>query len=156
MRTLFVWIAMGSLLFLPAQAAPPAGETYATVPPAVRFVPVHVTVDSADKALAAYQFELKAVRGDVTIVGVEGGQAAAFRAAPYYDAAALHRENRIIVAAFNTGGDLPQGKTRVATVHLLIRGDAEPQYELSLAVAADAEGTKIPNAEIRLETGDVK
>jgi len=53
-------------------------------------------------------------------------------------------KERIIIAAFNTGGNLPKGRTQVATIHLQIIGDVEPQYELKLIVAADADGKEIP------------
>jgi len=103
--------------------------------PRVRFAPVHIYLDSGDKPLAAYQFELKATTGRIKIVGVEGGEHAAFKEAPYYDPAALAKD-RIIIAAFNTGRDLPQ-------------------YELDLTVAADADGRKLP-AKLSLERGEVK
>lgn len=117
----------------------------------VRFVPLNIYIDSGQIGLAAFQFELKAVEGQIKIVGVEGGEHAAFAEPPYYDPAALAND-RIIIAAFNTGDELPAGRTRIATVHLQITGDAEPQYQLDLTVAADAEGVEIP-AEILFEKG---
>jgi len=107
----------------------------------VRFMPLHVFIDSGETALAAWQFELKA-SGDVKIVGVENGEHEAFAEPAYYDPAAL-MNNRIIIAAFSTAEQLPTGKTRVATVHLQITGDAEPQYELILSVAGDRDGNEI-------------
>ncbi len=92
--------------------------------------------------------------GQIKIVGVEGGEHPAFQEAPYYDPAALMND-RIIIAAFNTGSDLPHGRTRIATIHLQILGDAEPQYELKLIVAADKEGERIP-ADLNLQTGESK
>lgn len=120
----------------------------------VRFAPVHVYLDSGDKPLAAYQFELRARTGQIKIVGVEGGEHPAFREAPYYDPAALMND-RIIIAAFNTGTDLPHGRTRIATIHLQILGDAEPKYELKLDTVADDNGERIP-AELNLQTGESK
>ncbi|UCD51569.1 MAG: hypothetical protein JSW27_02840 [Phycisphaerales bacterium] len=122
--------------------------------PGVRFAPLHVYLDSGDRALAAYQFELTATAGQIEIVGVEGGEHEAFTEAPYYDPAAL-AQDRIIIAAFNTGKNLPTGRTRVATVHLLIKGDVEPEYELNLTVAGDADGEKIP-ARLTCEKGESK
>lgn len=119
------------------------------VQPNVRFVPLHITIDSGDQTLAAYQFELKATAGQIKIVGVEGGEHPAFKEPPYYDPAALAND-RIIIAAFNTGSDLPTGSTRIATIHLQIIGDVEPEYELELVVAADADGKEIP-AKINIE-----
>lgn len=120
----------------------------------VRFAPVHVYLDSGDKPLAAYQFELRARAGQIKIVGVEGGAHPTFQEAPYYDPAALMND-RIVIAAFNTGRDLPHGRTRIATVHLQILGDAEPQYELKLIVAANTEGENLA-AKLTLETGEQK
>jgi len=128
------------------------GQAATKIGPKVRFAPLHIYLDSGSKSLAAYQFELKAVAGRIKIVGVEGGQHAAFKDAPYYDPAALAND-RIIIAAFNTGSELPKGRTRIATIHLQIIGDAEPDYELKLAVAADADAKEIP-AEISFEKGE--
>lgn len=130
------------------------GQAAAKIGVKVRFAPVHIYLDSGNKPLAAYQFELKAVEGQIKIVGVEGSQHEAFKDAPYYDPAAL-ANNRIIIAAFNTGSDLPQGRTRIATIHLQITGEAEPDYELNLDVAADADGKEIP-ATIDIDRGDIK
>lgn len=110
--------------------------------PAVRFVAVDVYLDSGDQALAAYQFELAAEVGQVTIVGVEGGEHAAFAEPPYYDPAALAND-RIVIAAFNTGDDLPAGNTRVARVHLRVTGDQTPEYVVNLKVAGTSDGTEI-------------
>jgi hypothetical protein len=127
-------------------------EDYSTPQPGVRFAPLYIYIDSGSKSLAAYQFELKATAGQVKIVGVEGGSPEAFKEAPYYDPAAL-QDNRIIIAAFSTAGSLPKGRTRVATIHLQIIGEIEPQYELKLIVAADADAKEIP-AEITFEKGE--
>lgn len=151
--------------------APRTGKGSRPAEPSVRFAPVHIYLDSGDTPLAAYQFELvcsvpvrtsqegnppKAdhYKPAVKIVGVEGGDHPAFNNAPYYDPAAL-ANNRIIIAAFTTSADLPEGRTRIATIHLQVPGDAEPEYELKLAVAADANGREFP-AELTLETGEDK
>ncbi len=143
------------LAFLYAEA----GQAATKVGPKVRFAPLHIYLDSGNKSLAAYQFELKAAAGKpapakagVKIVGVEGGQHKAFKEAPYYDPAALAND-RIIIAAFNTGSELPRGRTRIATIHLQIIGDAEPDYELKLVVAGDADAKEIP-AKISFEKGE--
>lgn len=118
----------------------------------VRFAPLHIYIDSGNKSLAAYQFELKATAGQIKIVGVEGGQHKAFAEPPYYDKAALAND-RIIIAAFNTGSELPKGRTLIATIHLQFIGDTEPDYELKLTVAADADANEIP-AKISFEKGE--
>ena len=132
-----------------------AEQDYPTSQAGARFAPLHVYLDSGTRPLAAFQFELKATAGQVKIVGVEGGSHEAFsKTPPYYDPAALAKD-RIIIAAFSTQQDLPRGRTRIATLHLQILGDAEPQYELKLMVAADADGKEIP-AEITFEKGEQK
>jgi hypothetical protein len=127
-------------------------QDYSTAQSGVRFAPLLIYIDSGNKSLAAYQFELKAVAGQIKIVGVEGGRHEAFKEAPYYDPAALAKD-RIIIAAFSTGSDLPKGRTRIATIHLQIIGGTEPQYELKLTVAGDADAKEIP-AEITFEKGE--
>src|SRR5262249_39121012 len=82
----------------------------------IRFRPVHVYVDPAGAPLAAYQLEI-VVDGNAMIVGVEGGEHPAFARPPHYDPAAL-AGGRIILAAFDTGTELPTQRTRVATVHM--------------------------------------
>jgi len=107
---------------------------------AVRFKAVDVFIDSKDQPLAAWQIELRSTGGDVKIVGIEGGEHAAFREPPYYDPAALNR-NRVILAAFSTGQTLPTGRTRVARVHVQVSGT--PEYQVKLIVAASADGKEI-------------
>jgi len=145
----FSLVAACSMLLLLAPQASHAGRR---VERPVRFAPVHIYLDSGGKPLAAYQFELKTTYGQIKIVGVEGGEHPAFREAPYYDPAALMND-RIIIAAFNTGRDLPAGRTRIATLHLQILGDAQPEYQLTLVTAADADGQTIP-AVLNLQTGE--
>jgi len=128
------------------------GQAATRIGPKVRFAPLYIYLDSGNRPLAAFQFELKAAAGQIKIVGVEGGQHKAFKEAPYYDPAALAND-RIIIAAFNTGRELPKGRTRIATVHLQIIGEAEPDYELKLTVAADADAKEIP-AGISFEKGE--
>ena len=105
---------------------------------AARFRAVDVYVDSGSTPLAAYQVEIVA-RG-ATIAGVEGGQRGAFVEPPHYDPAAL-QAGRIILAAFDTGTDLPSGRTRVATLHL--REDGPADYEIRLIAAAGAGGERL-------------
>lgn len=111
---------------------------------AVRFQAVDIYVNSGATPLAAYQLEFKSGSGNCKIVGVEGGEPAAFKAAPYYDPKAMQRE-RVIIAAFSTEADvkLPKGKTRVATIHVQISGSQSPDYAVKLVVAADSAGRKI-------------
>jgi hypothetical protein len=154
MKAKIVGVLVTLSIVAPLLASVPARGPRYTSGQRVRFAPVHIYLDSGDRPLAAYQFELKARTGQIKIVGVEGGAHPAFHEAPYYDPAALMHD-RIIIAAFNTGSDLPHGRTRIATIHLQILGDTEPQYELKLVVAADTEGENLA-AKLNLETGEQK
>lgn len=170
MKKMIVIILTSVSLMVPVlarQSAPNEPDDESTV----RFSPLHIYIDSGNQSLAAYQFELvcnvpvkasspednASRRHDqrpIKIVGVEGGEHKAFKEAPYYDPAALAND-RIIIAAFNTGRELPTARTRIATLHLQITGDIEPEYELKLVVAADENGKEIP-AEISCEKGEQK
>jgi hypothetical protein len=151
MKKVMVIILLSISVMVPVLAQPSDAD-YPANQPKVRFAPLHIYLDSGNKPLAAYQFELKAAAGQIKIVGVEGGQPQAFEEAPYYDPAALAND-RIIIAAFNTGRELPKGRIRIATIHLQIIGDAEPDYQLKLTVAADADANEIP-AKISFEKGE--
>lgn len=113
------------------------------------FRALDVVIDSGESELAAYQFELRATEG-VELVGVENGEHAAFAKAPYYDPKALGG-GRIIIAAFNTGDDLPTGRTRVCRLHVreTVSG---ARYSVELTVAADGDGNAIEaNIEVHEE-----
>lgn len=109
-------------------------------PAAPRFTALNVFVDAQASPLAAWQVELADGQG-VQIVGVEGGEHAAYAKPPYFDPNAL-KDNRIILAAFTTAKDIPSGKTRVARIHVMVEGGAEARFEVrsSLAAAADGKG----------------
>lgn len=125
-------------------ASPESGEQH-ELPVAAgspRFVALDVFVNSADAPLAAYQFEL-VCKGEVTLVGAEGGEHPAFKSAPYYDPAA-NLNRRIVVAAFSTQPALPHGRSRVARLMLATTG--ESTYSATLVLAADQDGKHIPAA----------
>src|SRR5262245_47301946 len=86
---------------------------------AMRFVAIDIHVDSKSQPLAAYQIEFWDSSKVAKIVGIEGGQHAAYREPPRYDPAALQND-RVVLAAFNTGDDLPAGRTRIARLHLAV------------------------------------
>ena len=117
----------------------------------VRFQSVDLFVDSGNRPLAAYQLEFRATNGGVKIVGIEGGEHPAFVRPPVYDPRAMQGE-RVILAAFNTAREagLPKGKTRVATVHVQVSGDAKPEYAVILTAAAAEGGGRI-QAQISLK-----
>ena len=112
-----------------------------------RFLAVPVHVDVRDGRLAAYQFELRERDDRMRVVGVENGEHAAFAKAPYFDRQAVEAgtADRIIVAAFSTNAEdeLPTGRTRVATVHVHLASEGEPQWEATLVRAGNAAGEAI-------------
>jgi hypothetical protein len=121
-----------------------SGESSASQPVthAARFVFVHAYIDPKGQPLAAYQFELTAQGSDVTLVGVEGGEHPAFADPAYYDPKA-NAQNRIVIAAFNTGDNLPRTRTRVATIMLRVTGTQVPAYTAKLDVAASSDAKPI-------------
>ena len=121
--------------------------------PTVRFDAIDVFVLTGDEPIAAYQLDLKAAKGNVTIVGIEGGDADVFAAPPFYDPVAIQND-RVIIAYFSTAkvSALPSGKVRIATIHVQITGDVVPEYDAKLTVAATVDGKPI-DAELLLETG---
>jgi hypothetical protein len=133
-------LLLGAAMFAQEPAQESAGRATES---AVRFGAVDVFIDAGDQPLAAYQFELKVLAGDVALVGIEGGEHRAFRQPPYYDPAALSRQ-RIVIAAFDTGSDLPRGRTRVARLMVQVRGRVAPQYQASIQVAASPDAKPVP------------
>jgi len=146
----FLMLALVLVAPVPAQIAP-IQQTADSRPESVRFEAVDVFVDSGDKLLAAYQFELKAKSGEVLLAGLEGGEHAAFKAAPYYDPAALLR-NKVIVAAFSTAPQLPHGRTRVARLMVQVTGPDEPAYDAKLSVAGSTDGKPMSDAKLSIAT----
>ena len=120
-------------------------------PATIRFTAYDVFVDTGDEQLAAYQIALESTSNNVLFAGVEGGEHEAFADAPYYDPAAMMHE-KLIIAAFNTGDELPAGKARVARIHVQITGEKEPDFATACTVAAAIDGTPI-EATITLEGG---
>ena len=119
-----------------------------------RFAALDIYFEAAEP-LAAWQFELRESSGRMRVVGVENGDSAAFRDAPYFDLATVNdgMADHIIVADYsmNPTADLPTGRSRVATVHIQLEGLAEPEYVLSLMAAGGADGEPI-QASIEFET----
>src|SRR5215208_5993286 len=130
-----LWFGLAAGLF----AQEPAGEEGR-----VRFNAIDIYVDSGSTPLAAYQLEFAATNGNAAIVGIEGGDPGVFHEPPLYDPAAMQHQ-RVIIASFSTAfvGDLPSGKTRVATIHMRVDGAQAPQFAVKLVTAANSEGKKI-------------
>lgn len=106
----------------------------------VRFGWVDIVLE-AEGDLGAWQVELVDRAGASTLVGVEGGEHAAYREPAFYDPKALVEGERIVLAAFSTLAELPRGKTRVARVHARMDGVAE--WSLRVVAAADRNGEVI-------------
>jgi hypothetical protein len=112
-------------------------------PSASRFTAVDVIIDPRGQPLSAWQLEFAAETGDISLVGVEAGEHAAYaKRPPYYDSAALAGK-RIIVGDYSLDPDPPKTKTRVARLMLEVKGDAKPQYVTKIMAAANAEGKSI-------------
>ena len=120
----------------------PAATT-SSVSADVRFQTIDVMIDPKGQPLAAYQLEFVADAHRVKLVGVEGGDHAAYREPPYYDPAALSR-HRMILAAFSTSADLPKSATRVARLHVQVSGDGQPTWTAKLIVASSDASDSIP------------
>jgi len=144
----FKWVGWRALSILLVSFFWPAAELLAQQPAdeegRTRFCAVDIFIDSGSTPLAAYQFRFAVTNDTARIVGIEGGQHAAFRQPPFYDPKAIQNDVAI-VAAFSTApsAELPTGKTRVATIHLRISETSRPQFDLKLQTVADAQGNKI-------------
>jgi hypothetical protein len=125
--------------FVPAQVPPnppaPGGAG------AARFIVMDVMVDAGATPLAAYQLEISATNAAVKIVGIEGGEPAAFRLPPYYDPLAMQGD-RVVLGAFSTADpdQLPHGAVRVASLHCLISDGQPPSFHSAVTAAAASDG----------------
>jgi hypothetical protein len=134
MKRLLVLLPLLCLAAAPGDLAPPQS----------RFTYVDVMIDPRGEPLAAWQFEFSAAVGQISLVGIEAGDNAAYaKRLPYYDPAAL-AGNRIIVGDYSLDSGVPRSKTRVARLMLEIRGDAKPRYVTKVMAAANADGKTIP------------
>jgi len=113
---------------------------------AIRFATVDVYLQS-DAPVAAWQFECSDRRGLMQVVGVERGESPAYQRAPYYDreAVRLGKAERIIVADYSLASatELPSGRTRIATLHLMLSGEDAPDLNAMLIIASDSAGQAI-------------
>jgi len=141
---------------VPTDAEDTAVVAAESVGDAMRFAAIDVRFDVGRARLAAWQFELRIDTDDETraeIVGIEGGEHSAFRDAPFFDERVVGdavpglrsfaHEGRVVVAAFDTGEDLPSGLTRLSRVHLLVKGSGEPRFNVRVLAAANADGESI-------------
>ena len=144
-----------SAMFDATAAAPtPPGLPHRTSPIEHRtsFTTYAIYLDPHDQPLAAYQFEFTAPAG-AKIVGIEGGEHAAYQQPPYYDPAAMMNE-RLIAAAFSTAdaAALPASRTRIATIHIQLPPGVDAEPTVKLTVAGAVGGGRI-DADISLVQG---
>ncbi|MEM7314591.1 MAG: hypothetical protein AAF497_15705 [Planctomycetota bacterium] len=119
----------------------------------VRFAAFDLIAEVASP-LAAYQVELISNSDDCQIVGVEGGDHAAFAEPPFYDSAALNN-SRIAIAAYSTDSDLPNGQVRLARIHIQCLSGHEPEFEIRPIVVAAPDGASLPaEFKLRIAQGD--
>ena len=115
-----------------------------------RFVPIEVYLDSP-LPVAAWQFEVSARNGEMKLVGIEGGSSEHFRGAPFYDREILRgsQTDKILVADYSLADEalLPIGRFRIATLHLMLHGEAD--LDAALMVTTTREGEPI-NASLEL------
>jgi hypothetical protein len=148
------WLAVAILVLLTLQTVAQTPSSSPTSQNVVHFTHADIVIDPHGTPLAAYQVEFVADPSRVTLVGIEGGEHTAFKQPPYYDPKALSG-HRVIVAALNTGSDLPREKTRVARLHLRIVGTQQtppPDMSAKLTVAASAKDEAI-GADVTVSEG---
>jgi len=131
-----------------------ASHAFADAP--VRFASVAVFIDSTEP-LAAWQLDFSASGGGMQVVGVENGDSIAFHGVPYYDREAVDqgRADRIVVADYSLAepSELPHGRVRVTTLHVMLSGEETPQFDTRLVVASSPDGNRI-DAEISIEVSE--
>lgn len=147
-----VAIVAGLSLSLPMSSRLFESSAAEIVPePPGRFVAYDLFIETAAAPLAAWQVEIEDKARTATIIGLEGGAKGVFVDAPTYDPEAL-MTGRIIIASFSTAGAeaLPTGRTRVATLHLRVRANGEPDFNVELAAVATIDGRPL-RANVSLE-----
>ena len=109
-----------------------------------RFIALDIYLQS-DEPIAAWQFNLADRDGRFKIVGIESGDSAAYQRAPYYDREAINlgQSDRIVIANYSLADadDLPTGRMRLATVHLVQEERNEINVNLELVNATNYNGT---------------
>ena len=121
----------------------PTGAAIADAAP-LRFAAVDIYLTSNDP-IAAWQFELSDRHSAMRVVGIEQGDSKAYDRPPYYDreAVRLGTADRVIVADYSLAGagELPTGRTRIATIHVTLQG--EQSLQLLLVTATDHGGATV-------------
>lgn len=105
----------------------------------LRFVTYELFVDPNGAPLAAWQVRFEDPTGAAKLVGVEGGEDASFRDAPFYDPQAL-QGGAVVLAAFDPEGAGHSAETLVARVHFAITADQDPSFNVTTEVVASPDG----------------
>lgn len=108
--------------------------------PQGRFESVDIWLDSGASPLAAYQLEVTFSSRAIKLVGVEGGDAPAFRDPPHFDPRALQRD-RVVLAAFSLRPplQLPVGSARIARLQVFVPAHVSAEARITLVTASDPE-----------------
>jgi len=101
-----------------------------------------ILIDSSDKPLTSYQFELKCDPDKCKIVGISNGDDKLFNKAPYYDSDAMNA-GRIIIASLITDNNPPKGIINIARIHIQEEADEKFEYLVDLIAASTVKGKKI-------------
>ena len=115
---------------------------------AAEFAVYDIYLDPSSEPLAAYQIKIWDKNAAIKIISVEGGEHPAFQKAPFFDPKAIQRDI-IKLAAFHAGAsnELPARRTRVASLHVEIGPQLNPNLAIELEAAAGPGGSKLfPNA----------
>ena len=104
MKRALIWLFPLLLSVLLSSSSRPGAEEE-------RFFHLDVFVDPYGAPLAAWQVHVEDETGRAVLVGIEGGEHAAFVEPPYHDPAALQGE-RVILAALSVEDLVRAGKVR--------------------------------------------
>jgi len=139
------WLSLALVLLLVGSASAERPRVFGTIV---------LTIDAAGEELAGWQLRADFGKSDARIVGIEGGEHAAFASAPHYDPRALNG-GEIILAALSSHEELPTGPTVVAVIHVEHDRSGLPPLEVSELIAVGSDGNETPATVIQ-ENGDLR
>ena len=139
------WLTLALVLFVAGAADAARPRVFGTIV---------VTLDPQGAELAGWQLRADFGKSDARIVGIEGGEHAAFAEPPHYDPEALNT-GEIILAALSSHEELPTGATVVAVIHVEHDRSGLPPLEISEVVAVGADGNEV-QVTVDQENGDLR